>query len=259
MFSAKDGRYSRQEMFYPIGEEGQKKISSGRVCIIGIGALGTAISNNIVRAGVGFVRLVDRDRVELSNLQRQVLFTEEDAKEKRYKARAAKAHLEKINSEITIEEHVMDVTCENIESIICDVDVVLDGTDNLDIRYLINEACHKHGIPWVYGGVAGSSGIVMDIIPKKGPCLECLLGNFPDDGSFDTANTAGIISPITTTVAAYETAEALKMLIGSEDTLRGAMALDLWENYVDFLEVEKDPNCSVCSRHEYRHLEDRHK
>lgn len=250
----KDDRYSRQEMFYPIGEEGQRKIGEGRVCLIGVGALGSAISNNLTRAGVGHLRIVDRDRVELSNLQRQVLFTEEDVKEGRNKAEAAKTHLTEINSGIEIEAHVMDVGPDNIEALIKDVDVVVDGTDNLDIRYLINEACHKHGIPWVYGGVAGSNGMVMDIFPGEGPCLECLLGGFPDEGSFDTANTAGIINSITTTVAAYETAETLKILIGSDSVLRQAVAMDLWENYVEFFDVDRDPDCPVCGKNIYSHL-----
>ena len=253
------GRYHRQEIFEPIGPEGQAKLAAGRVCIIGIGALGSAIANNLARAGVGYLRIIDRDIVEVTNLQRQVLFTEADAAEQIPKAIAAKEHLSQINSGIEIDARVMDVNPFNVEKLITDVDVVVDGTDNLEIRYLLNEACIKHGIRWVYGGVVGSGGMMMNILPGEGPCLQCLLGPLPEDGTYDTCDTVGVISAITTTIAAYETAETMKMLVGSESLCRQAISLDMWDSFTEFFDVDPDPDCPVCGRHQYERLEHRQK
>ena len=254
------GRYHRQEIFYPIGREGQEKLGAGRVCIIGIGALGSAIANNLARAGVGYLRLIDRDIVELTNLQRQVLFTEEDAAGEIPKAEAAREHLSHINSEIELDPIIADVNPHNVEKLIDDVDVIVDGTDNLEIRYLLNEACQKHNRRWVYGGVVGSGGLVMNILPGEGPCLQCLLGDFPEDGSYDTCDTVGVISPITNMVAAYETAETMKLLVGDEEALvRQAISLDTWDSFTEFFDVDIDPDCPVCGRHIYERLEKRQK
>ena len=253
------GRYHRQEIFYPIGPEGQKKLQQSRVCIIGIGALGTSIANNLARAGVGYLRLVDRDIVELTNLQRQVLFTEEDVREQIPKAEAARAHLSEMNSETEIEALIVDVNPYNVEKLITDVDVVVDGLDNLETRYLLNEACQKNGIKYVYGGVVGSGGMVMNVLPGEGPCLECLLGPLPEEGSYDTCDTVGVISPITNIVASYEVAEAMKILIGSESLLHQAISVDAWDSYTEFFDVDQDPDCPVCGKHEYTRLEHRQK
>lgn len=253
------GRYHRQEIFYPIGKEGQKKLAEGRVCIIGIGALGSSIANNLARAGVGYLRLIDRDIVELTNLQRQVLFTEADARDQIPKAEAAKDHLLQINSGIEYDARIVDVNPYNVEKLISDVDVVVDGTDNLEIRYLLNEACDKHGVRWVYGGVVGSGGMVMNILPGEGPCLECLLGPLPEDGTYDTCDTVGVISPITNIVAAYESAETMKLLVGSESVCRQAISLDAWDSYTEFFDVDPDPDCPVCGKHQYTRLEQRQK
>lgn len=253
------GRYHRQEIFYPIGEEGQKKLKEGRVCIIGVGALGSSVANNLARAGVGYLRLIDRDIVELSNLQRQVLFTERDAREQVPKAEAAKAHLAEMNHEVQIEAVIADVNPYNVEKFISDADLVIDGTDNLETRYLLNEACDKLKIRWIYGGVVGSGGTMMNILPGEGPCLECLLGPLPEEGTYETCDTAGVISPITGIVAAYQTAEAMKMLTGSEALLRQAVTLDAWDSFTEFFEVEKDPECPVCGKRHYSRLQNRQK
>ena len=202
------GRYHRQEIFYPIGKEGQEKLAAGRVCIIGIGALGGSVAAMLAQAGVGYLRLIDRDIVELTNLQRQVLFTEQDVEDQVPKAEAAREHLSRMNSEIEIDARIIDANPYNIEKLITDVDVVVDGLDNLETRYLLNEACQKNGIKYVYGGVVGSGGMVMNVLPGDGPCLECLLGPLPEEGSYDTCDTVGVISPITNIVASYEAAEA---------------------------------------------------
>ena len=253
------GRYHRQEIFYPIGQEGQEKLAAGRVCIIGIGALGASAASMLAAAGVGFMRLIDRDVVELTNLQRQVLFTEADAAEQIPKADAARERLAQMNSEIELEAVIADVNPYNVEKFITDVDVVVDGLDNLETRYLLNEACHKHNIPYVYGGVVGSGGMVMNILPGEGPCLECLLGPLPEEGTYDTCDTVGVISAITNIVASYEAAETMKLLLGSESLLRQAITLDAWDSYTEFFDVDRDPDCPVCGKHQYTRLEHRQK
>ncbi|MBQ6400939.1 MAG: ThiF family adenylyltransferase [Firmicutes bacterium] len=253
------GRYHRQEIFYPIGKEGQEKLAAGRVCIIGIGALGASAASMLAAAGVGFMRLIDRDVVELTNLQRQVLFTEADAAEQIPKAEAARERLAQMNSEIELEAVIADVNPYNVEKFITDVDVVVDGLDNLETRYLLNEACHKHNIPYVYGGVVGSGGMVMNILPGEGPCLECLLGPLPEEGTYDTCDTVGVISAITNIVASYEAAETMKLLLGSESLLRQAITLDAWDSYTEFFDVDRDPDCPVCGKHQYTRLEHRQK
>ena len=253
------GRYHRQEIFYPIGQEGQAKLAAGRVCIIGIGALGASVASMLAAAGVGYLRLIDRDIVELTNLQRQVLFTEADAAEQVPKAEAARARLAEMNSEVEIEAQIVDVNPYNVEKLITDVDVVVDGLDNLETRYLLNEACQKNGIRYVYGGVVGSGGMVMNVLPGEGPCLECLLGPLPEEGSYDTCDTVGVISPITNIVASYEAAETMKLLVGSESVCRQAISMDAWDSYTEFFDVDPDPDCPVCGRHQYTRLEHRQK
>ncbi len=253
------GRYHRQEIFCPIGKEGQKKLGEGRVCIIGIGALGASAAAMLATAGVGYLRLVDRDIVELTNLQRQMLFTEADAADQVPKAEAARARLAEINSEIEIDARILDVNPYNVEKLICDVDVVVDGLDNLETRYLLNEACQKNGIKYVYGGVVGSGGMVMNVLPGEGPCLECLLGPLPEEGSYDTCDTVGVISAITNIVASYEAAETMKILTGSESLLRQAISVDAWDSYTEFFDVDPDPDCPVCGKHQYARLEHRQK
>ena len=164
-------RYQKQVLFQPVGREGQMRVSESTVAVIGVGALGTVIAGNLCRAGVGHLRLVDRDFVELSNLQRQILFDEEDARQRMPKAVAAANRLRAINSDVLLEPLIEDVTADNIERVIGDCQVVLDGTDNLETRFLINDACLKAGIPWVYGGALGASGMTMTIVPGKTPCL----------------------------------------------------------------------------------------
>lgn len=253
------GRYHRQEIFYPIGKEGQQRLAAGRVCIIGVGALGGSAAAMLAQAGVGFLRLIDRDIVELTNLQRQVLFTEQDVADQLPKAEAARTRLSRMNSEVEIEALIVDVNPYNVEKLISDVDVVVDGLDNLETRYLLNEACHKHGVKYVYGGVVGSGGTMMNILPGEGPCLECLLGPLPEEGTYETCDTAGVISPITNIIASYEAAETMKILMGSESLMRQALTLDAWDSYTEFFDVDPDPECPVCGKGQYRRLERRQK
>ncbi|MDR1960996.1 MAG: ThiF family adenylyltransferase [Gracilibacteraceae bacterium] len=246
-------RYSRQSIFAGLGAEGQSKLSRARVAVIGLGALGTVIANNLCRAGIGFLRLVDRDYVEISNLQRQMLFTEEDAKEELPKAVAAGRHLAAVNSETVVEPLVADVNSGSVMALLSDVDLVLDGTDNFETRYLINEACHKLSLPWIYGGALAAEGGTMNILPE-GPCFRCLSPEVPAPGSYQTCGTAGVLNMITGAVASLESAEAVKILTGSPAVSRAYFSLDIWRNTARYVEIARDPDCPVCARGEYEFL-----
>ncbi|MFC0329652.1 thiazole biosynthesis adenylyltransferase ThiF [Paenibacillus sepulcri] len=242
-----NGRYSRQELFPPIGTAGQEKLGSKHVLLIGAGALGTGNAEALVRAGVGKLTVVDRDYVEWSNLQRQQLFSEDDAKRRMPKAIAAKERLQSLNSEVEIEALIMDVTTRDIELLVRGVDVIIDATDNFDTRLLINDISQKHRIPWIYGACVGSYGITYTILPGETPCLNCLLETVPLGGA--TCDTAGIISPAVQMVVAYQTAEALKLLTGGREALRGKLtSFDLWNNQHSSIAVEKlkKEHCLSC-------------
>ena len=245
-------RYARQSIFRHIGEAGQQKILGAKVAIIGMGALGTVSANNLCRAGVGYIRMVDRDYVELTNLQRQILYNEDDATQRIPKAVAAAGHLSRVNSEITLEPVVADVNASNIENLIGDVDLVLDATDNWEIRLLINEACHKNSIPWIYCGALGAQGMTMNIMPG-GPCLRCFVPGSPG-GSSESCSTTGVLNMITNAIASVQTAEAIKILIGSEYISKKLLTMDLWTNYIKHIAVEQDVNCPVCGQGKYEFL-----
>ena len=226
-----DDRYSRQILFSGIGEEGQRRLRAARVLIVGCGALGSAHSEALARAGVGHLRIVDRDFVEPSNLQRQTMFTEADAEQRLPKVIAAANHLRQINSEVQIDPHIVDVNHSNIEQLLDDCDVVLDGTDNFAIRYLINDACVKHETNWIYGAAVGSYGVTMTIRPHETACLRCVFEEAPPAASAPTCDTAGVIMPIISIVSAVQVAEALKLLTGRLEDLHGSlMQFDVWRN-----------------------------
>lgn len=243
-------RYSRQERFAMIGVEGQRKLSESAVLIVGAGALGTGIAETLVRAGVGRVVIADRDYVEWSNLQRQQLFAEEDAERRLPKAVAAQKRLQAINSEVTIEAHVMDVTYAEISTLLPGIQLILDATDNFDTRMVINDISQKQGIPWIYGACVGSYGITYTILPGVTACLNCLLGSIPLGG--DTCDTAGIIPPTVQTVVAHQTTEALKLLTGQVESLRGTLlTFDLWRNEQASLKMAsaRKSDCPSCGSH----------
>ncbi len=248
-----DERYSRQVRFSGIGPAGQKKIGAGRVAVIGVGALGTVSANVLARAGVGRLRLVDRDVVDRSNLQRQVLFTERDAEEARPKAIAAAEFLRSVNSEIEIEPVVREVTPRNVEGLIRDVDVVVDGSDNFELRYLLNDACVKQGVPWVYGGAIGACGSTLAVVPGETACLHCFNGPMPPPGSVETCSTAGVLAMVTGIIGNTQAAEALKLLVGTK-TRPTALLVDLWNGEFSTITVRKNDRCPVCGRGEYVHL-----
>ncbi|MGF6947599.1 sulfur carrier protein ThiS adenylyltransferase [Neobacillus sp. B4I6] len=231
-------RYSRQELFSPIGKEGQKKIKDKHVLLVGAGALGTASAEVLVRAGIGKLTIVDRDYVEWSNLQRQQLYDEEDAERKIPKAIAAKERLSKVNSHVEIIPHVIDGTSEKLESLLHDVHLILDATDNFDTRMVLNDLSQKNNIPWIYGACVGSFGMSYTIIPGKTPCLHCLLEHVPVGGM--TCDTVGIISPVIQMVVAYQVSEALKILVEDEESLRQTLvSFDLWKNQYTAVKVGK--------------------
>jgi adenylyltransferase/sulfurtransferase len=253
-----DERYSRQIRFSPIGEAGQEKLTSSRVLIIGLGALGTVTADQIVRAGVGFVRLVDRDFVELSNLQRQSLFDEDDIRKNLPKAVAAETKLRAVNSSVRIESKVDDVNPSNIEDYIGDVDLVLDALDNFETRFVVNDACAKQRKPWIYTAAVGSYGLVMPIIPGTTPCLRCLLGSLPAPGSSPSCETAGVVAPITHIIASMQVAEALKFLTGNLDPANIRLtAYDVWSHRFQRIEVGSDSmaGCAVCSFGKFEYLQ----
>ena len=251
---ASSERYSRQIAFKEVGEEGQEKLARARVTVIGMGALGTVIANNLCRAGVGFMRLVDRDYVEISNLQRQAVYDEKDVEDNLPKAVAAAEYLKKVNSGITLEPVVTDVNAGNIEQLIEDVDLVLDGTDNFEIRFLINEACHKLGRPWIYGGALGGYGMTMNILPGETPCLRCMDFDLPAPGTQPTCTSAGVLNMITGVIGNLEAAEALKILIGSPKVRKSLLMMDIWNNTTRYLELKKSPECPTCAKGLYEFL-----
>ncbi|WP_144614182.1 molybdopterin-synthase adenylyltransferase MoeB [Bacillus cereus] len=256
-------RYSRQQLFKPIGSRGQEKIRNKHVLIVGAGALGSASAESFVRAGIGKLTIIDRDYVEWSNLQRQQLYSEQDAREKMPKAIAAKNRLEQINLEVQIHAFVMDAVAENMDDLLKNVDVIIDATDNFDIRFIINDLSQKHNIPWVYGSCVGSYGMSYTIIPQKTPCLHCVLRNVPVTGM--TCDTAGIISPAVQIVAAYQVAEAFKILVGDFAAIRKTFFMfDIWNNQNHFIKLGKIktdecPSCGLNRTYPYLSYENQTK
>ncbi|MCR8634607.1 ThiF family adenylyltransferase [Paenibacillus radicis (ex Xue et al. 2023)] len=251
-------RYSRQLLFAPIGEQGQAKLMKSRVVIVGMGALGTVLANHLVRAGVGYIRLIDRDFVETSNLQRQMLYDEADAAASKPKALAAAIRLQQANSLVHLEPVVSDLNATNAEELLSDVDLILDGTDNFSVRFLINDVSIKRGIPWIYGGAVSSRGVSLTIIPGVTPCLRCLFGQAPAQGTTETCDTAGVIGPIIHTVASHQSTEAFKLLVGAQEQLNRKMVhWDLWYNQHSAVDVSKarKADCPACSLHQYDYLD----
>ncbi|SDX82288.1 ThiF family adenylyltransferase [Paenibacillus sp. CF384] len=248
-------RYSRQMLFAPIGETGQQKLKDSAVLIVGMGALGTVLANHMVRAGVGLVRFVDRDYVEQSNLQRQMLFDEDDVRQGYPKVIAAEKKLRKINSDVKLEAIVADVTVHNMESLLEGIDLVLDGTDNFQTRFLLNDACFKMGIPFTYGGAVSSRGMSAILVPGSTPCLRCFIQSA--DASGQTCDTIGVIAPVVDIVASYQAVEAMKYLVGAHDKRRNSLVtFDLWANHAYDMKLgEPRSNCPCCQLKQYPALD----
>jgi molybdopterin/thiamine biosynthesis adenylyltransferase len=249
-------RYSRQTLLPEIGQEGQLKLLSSTVALVGCGALGTAIASGLARAGVGHIKIIDRDYIELTNLQRQMLFDEEDLEQGLPKAVAAAEKLRKVNSEIFLEPLVTDLNPFNVERVLSDVDLVLDGTDNFEARYLINDACIKHNLPWVYGAVIATHGVTMSIIPRRTACLRCLLPEQPPPGTVPTCDTVGVLGAAAIVIGALEITQALKLLLrGGEEFQNRLTQIDVWTGDWLQVQVERHPECPACQNGKYEFLE----
>lgn len=254
----KESRYSRQILYEHIRADGQERLGRARVSLIGCGALGTVLANTLVRAGIGFLRIVDRDFVELNNLQRQVLFDEQDAADGTPKAVAAANRLMRINSQVTVEPIVADANSGNIERFVEGADLILDGTDNFETRYLINDVAVKTGIPWIYGACVGDHGMIMPILPRRTPCLRCIFPEAPPPGSSPTCDTAGVLGPIVQIVASLQCVEAMKMLTGRLDDLnRKLVQICAWRGEFSAFDVQgafDTGDCVCCKQGRFDYL-----
>ena len=243
-------RYVRQMRYPPLGEEGQRRLAAAGALVCGCGALGNVLANTLGRAGVGLVRIVDRDFVETNNLQRQTLFNEDDVARQTPKAVAAAEKLQTVNSQVRIEPVVADVDHTNIEALCEGVDVIVDGTDNFETRFLINDVAVKRNIPWVYGGCLGAEGQTMTILPGDTPCLRCLIQECPPPGTTPTCDTAGILGPIVGVIASIEAVEAIKILSGNRAAIsRNLTVVELWDNHfrqVSVATLREQVDCPTC-------------
>jgi adenylyltransferase/sulfurtransferase len=241
-----ESRYQRHLAFDRIGAEGQRRLARGAVLVAGCGALGGAAAALLVRAGVGTVRLVDRDVVELSNLPRQLLYDEADVAARTPKVQRAAERLRAANSACRIEARVATIDAGTIDGLLDGIDVVVDGLDNFAARYVVNDACVRRGIPWVYGGVVGAVGVTMTVRPGLGPCLRCVFPEPPPEHAVPTCETHGVVAPAPVTVAALETVEALKLLLGRDDVRPELLSLDLWDGSFRAVRVARAPDCPAC-------------
>jgi adenylyltransferase/sulfurtransferase len=250
-----DERYSRQVLFRGIGVEGQRKLTSSHIAIVGCGATGSALASLLARAGVGTIRVVDRDYVEPSNLQRQSLFDETDARESLPKAIAAARKIGAFNSEIVIEPHVADLIPANVGVLLDGVQLILDGTDNFETRYLINDFAVKNSLPWIYTAAVGSYGVTLNVLPGKTACLACIFAD-PPQGTFETCETAGILNSAVNLAASIAATEAIKLLVGADESLRRTLlSFDVWRNERAEVATDKPrPGCRTCGEHQFPHL-----
>lgn len=251
-------RYVRQMAYPPLGRQGQRRLSRGRALVCGCGALGSTLANMLVRAGVGKVRIADRDLVEIHNLHRQVLFDEDHVARRMHKAVAAAEKLQRINSRVEIEPVVVDIDAANIEELCRGVDVIVDGTDNFPTRFLINDLAVKQGIPWVHGGCLGAEGQTMTILPGETACLRCLMRECPPTESTPTCATAGILGPVVGVIASIEAIEAIKILSGNRGAIsRFLTVVELWDGgirQIDISDLRNQVDCPACKRGEFSWL-----
>ncbi|HVO61144.1 MAG TPA: ThiF family adenylyltransferase [Terriglobales bacterium] len=256
MALGRESRYSRQILFPGIGERGQERLTQARVAVVGCGATGSAIASLLARSGVGTLRILDRDYVEPSNLQRQSLFEESDAAESLPKAIAAAGRIAAFNSEIVVEPHATDLVPGNIDSLLDGFQLLIDGTDNFETRYLLNDYAISKGVPWIYSAAVGSYGATLNVIPGQTACLACI---FPDSprGIIETCETAGILNSAVNLVASIAASEALKLLVGQTDKLRTTLfSFDVWTNeHAEVAASKPRPGCRACGEHNFVHLE----
>jgi len=250
-------RYSRQILFRGIGEEGQRRLGAGRVAIVGCGATGSALASLLGRAGVGTLRIIDRDYVEASNLQRQSLFEEKDAAESLPKAIAAARKIAAFNSEIVVEARVEDAVPANINALLDGMDVILDGSDNFETRYLVNDYAVKNSLPWIYAAAVGSYGVTLNVLPHETACLACIFPDTPS-GMVETCETSGILNSAVNLVASIAATEAMKLLVGGEavkSVRKTLWSFNVWTNeQAEIAAASPRPGCRVCGERDFVHL-----
>jgi adenylyltransferase/sulfurtransferase len=258
MFSSSLDRFSRQIRFAPFGASGQERLASATIAIVGCGALGTVQASLLARAGAGSIRLIDRDYVEESNLQRQLLYTEADAREALPKAEAARRHLLEANSAARIEAAIADLSPENAQDLLAGATVILDGVDNFETRLLINDYSVRENVPWIYGAAVGSYGIAMPVLPGRSACFRCVYPE-PPSGAQPTCETAGVLGPVTSLIGSIQAMEAMKIAAGYHDTVRSKIfTADLWCGPVRETNMPgRDPECPCCGRREFTYFEGR--
>ena len=242
-------RFVKQTRFHPVGLEGQAKLRNAKIAVVGVGALGSTIAERLVRAGIGSLRIIDRDWVELDNLPRQALYTEADANASSPKAAAAEKHLRAIDSTCKMEACVEDLTVRSIDRLLGDVDLIMDGTDNFETRFLINDFAHEHSRPWIHGGCLGASGQVMTIVPGQTACLRCILGESMSPGTMPTCDTAGVLGPAVSIIAAWQCVEAIKYLCGGFDADKSCLlSFDIWSGDVRKISMKRlrETGCPSC-------------
>ncbi|OHB91235.1 MAG: hypothetical protein A3D89_05755 [Planctomycetes bacterium RIFCSPHIGHO2_02_FULL_52_58] len=258
-------RYLRQILFHPIGKEGQRRLAEASAVVVGCGAIGSTTASLLARSGIGYLRVIDRDVLEESNLQRQELFDEEDLREGLPKALAAEKRLRRINSTIRVEGITADLNPANAETLLRDAQVILDGTDNFETRLLLNDYALKTGTPWIYSACLGSQALLMDVLPGKTLCLRCLVDSIPLPGSLPTCETAGILAPAAKLIASIQTTEALKILTNHQEALiSGLVNIDLWKGSFQKVDTQTafigsgpatpSPTCPACQKGEYEFL-----
>jgi molybdopterin-synthase adenylyltransferase len=248
-------KYSRQMLFQPLGRDGQEQLSASSAVLVGCGAIGAAAANLLVRAGIGRLRILDRDFVEESNLQRQSLFTESDARQALPKAVAAERNLGAINAEVKVEGVVADLTSRNTAELLSGFLLILDGTDNFETRFLVNDFAIQSQTPWIYAAAVASYGVTWVVLPGQTACLACLLDSSTGSGLEETCDTIGVLGPIVNIIASLEVGEAMKVLAGRNAALHGRLiSCDVWSGRFQSLHPERNPECRVCAQHQFAHL-----
>jgi molybdopterin/thiamine biosynthesis adenylyltransferase len=231
-----------------LGRAGQEKLRASRVGLVGCGALGSVVAGHLVRAGIGFLRIIDSDHAELHNLHRQNLYTEDDVAGRVPKAEAAAAHLREVNSDVAIEGLVARLEVGNLPAFATGLDLLVDGTDNFPTRFLINDYCVAHGMPWVYGGVVATSGMTLTVVPGDGACLRCLVREAPSPEQSPTADVAGVLNTVVSVVGSLEATEVVKLVVDPASRSRHLVVVDVWDSLFEKLEVPRDPDCPCCGR-----------
>ncbi len=255
MTEGRNERFNKQSLFYGLGEAGQKNLEKGKVLIVGCGGLGTPVINLLVRAGVGFLRVVDQDIVELSNLHRQILYFPEDVKKETLKVDAVKNYVHRVDQEIRLEAVNQRCTGENILELMEGIDLVIDCTDNFPTRYIINDGAFKKKIPWIYGGAVENHGNIKTFFTDEGPCLRCMMMHPLENNETQRADTHGVLNTITGMIATYQVNESVKYLSGNrEKMLRNMIHVNLWENDYETFPLQKNEECPCCVKEHYEFL-----